>query len=137
MPDRHKQIVMTLQQYFQAYEFDEVFPYVGLMYQPARHQRAAFSRAYDILRELKPVLSKKQIRYELMQDPDSKEIFCGADDSCFASPWDVLLGKTVKKESGVDLTDDEIVTNCLLNVVLIGRCPRQFEADRQRILSAK
>lgn len=127
---------MTLQQYFQAYDFDEVFPYVGLMFQPARHQKEAFRHAYELLRTLKPVASKKQIRYELMQDPDSKEMFCGADDSCFNSPWDVLLGKTVKKEQGADLTDDEVVANCLLNVVLIGRAPRDFEADRQRILRA-
>lgn len=128
---------MTLQQYFQAYEFDEVFPYVGLMYQPARHQRAAFSHAYEMLRELTPVASKKQIRYELMNDPDTKEMFCGADDSCFNSPWDVLLGKNVKKETGADLTDVEMVANCLLNVVLIGRCPRSFESDLLRIRSAR
>lgn len=128
---------MTLQQYFQAYDFDEVFPYVGLMYQPARHKKEAFRRAYEMLREMAPVTSKKQIRFELMQDPDTNEMFCGADDSCFASPWDVLLGKTIKKGQGADLTDDEIVANCLLNVVLIGRCPRSFEADRRNILAAK
>lgn len=128
---------MTLQQYFQAYEFDEVFPYVGLMYQPARHQRQAFGHAYDMLCKLTPVASKKQIRYELMSDPETKEMFCGADDSCFNSPWDVLLGKSVKKETGADLTDVEMVANCLLNVVLIGRCPRAFEADLQRIRSAR
>lgn len=42
------------------------------------------------------VNSKKQIRYQLMEDPDTNEMFFGADDSCFRGPWDVLLGKEVK-----------------------------------------
>lgn len=124
---------MTLQQYFQAYEFDEVFPYVGLMYKPAQRQRQAFAEAYKLLRELRPADSRQQIRYEMMHDPDSGEVFCGADDKCFHGPWEVLLGKSVRKMTGSDLSDTEMVANCLLNVVLIGRCPRSFEPVRRHI----
>lgn len=120
---------MKLQQYFQAYEFDEIYPEIGLMYPKGRHQREQFRHAYDILLDLKPVLSKKQVRYQLMEDPDSKEVFFGADDNCFKGPWDVILGKEVRKEPKVDLTAEEMVANMLLNIVLIGRHPHAFDAD--------
>ena len=126
--------IMKLQQYFQAYDFDEIYPQIGLMYPNARHQREQFRHAYDILLDIKPVNSKKQIRYQLMEDPDTNEMFFGADDSCFRGPWDVLLGKEVKREPKVDLTDVELVANMLLNVVLQGRHPRSFDADYATIM---
>lgn len=125
---------MKLQQYLQAYEFDEIYPNIGLMYQRARHCREQFRHAYTILQDMKPVPSKKQIRYQLMEDPDSKEMFFGADDNCFKGTWEVLLGKEVKREPKVDLTDAELVANMLLNVVLQGRHPKSFDADYAAIV---
>ena len=127
---------MKLQQYFQAYEFDEIYPQIGLMYPNARHERELFRHAYEILLGITPVPSKKQIRYQLMEDPNTKEVFFGADDSCFNGPWDVLLGKEVKKEPKVDLTPEEMLANMLLNVVLIGRHPHSFDADYNAIAGA-
>lgn len=120
---------MKLIEYLQAYDFDEIYPQIGLMYPKARHQREQFQHAYDILLGLKPVTSKKQIRYQLMIDPDTNEAFFGADDNCFKATWEVLLGKEVRKEPKVDLTPEEMVANMLLNVVLFGRHPRSFDAD--------
>lgn len=120
---------MKLKELFQAYEFDEIYPQIGLMFPKGRHLRKEFHNAYDLLLTIKPVMSKKQIRYQLMTDPDTNEMFFGADDHDFNGPWDVLLGKEVKKEPKVDLTNEEILANCLLNVVLIGRHPRQFDND--------
>ncbi|OWP31415.1 hypothetical protein CBG55_09205 [Prevotella intermedia] len=120
---------MKLKEYFQAYEFEEIFPYIGLMYPKARNQRKAFQHAYDLLLDIKPVATKKYIHYQLMEDPDTNEMFFGADDSNFNSPWDVLLGKDVRIDPKVDLSKEEIVANCLLNTILIGRPPKQFESD--------
>lgn len=120
---------MKLKEYFQAYEFEEIFPYIGLMYPKARNQRKAFQHAYDLLLDIKPVATKKYIHYQLMEDPDTNEMFFGADDSNFNGPWDVLLGKDVRIEPKVDLSKEEIVANCLLNTILIGRPPKQFESD--------
>lgn len=120
---------MKLIEYLQAYDFDEIYPQIGLMYPKARHQREQFQHAYDILLGLRPVTSKKQIRYQLMIDPDTNEAFFGADDNCFKATWEVLLGKEVRKEPKVDLTPEEMVANMLLNVVLFGRHPRSFDAD--------
>ena len=120
---------MKLIEYLQAYEFDEIYPQIGLMYPKGRHQRDQFRHAYDILRSLRPVTSKKQIRYQLMEDPDTNELFFGADDTCFKGTWEVLIGKEVKKEPKVDLTPQEMVANMLLNVVLFGHHPRSFDAD--------
>ena len=120
---------MKLKEYFQAYEFEEIFPYIGLMYPKARNQRKAFQHAYDLLLDIKPVATKKYIHYQLMEDPDTNEMFFGADDSSFNGPWDVLLGKDVRIDPKVDLSKEEIVANCLLNTILIGRPPKQFESD--------
>ncbi len=120
---------MKLKEYFQAYEFEEIFPYIGLMYPKARNQRKAFQHAYDLLLNIKPVATKKYIHYQLMEDPDTNEMFFGADDSNFNGPWDVLLGKDVRIDPKVDLSKEEILANCLLNTILIGRPPKQFESD--------
>lgn len=120
---------MKLKEYFQAYEFEEIFPYIGLMYPKARNQRKAFQHAYDLLLDIKPVATKKYIHYQLMENPDTNEMFFGADDSNFNGPWDVLLGKDVRIDPKVDLSKEEIVANCLLNTILIGRPPKQFESD--------
>ncbi|MFC2456149.1 MAG: hypothetical protein ACFNQD_00830 [Prevotella intermedia] len=120
---------MKLKEYLQAYEFEEIFPYIGLMYPKARNQRKAFQHAYDLLLDIKPVATKKYIHYQLMEDPDTNEMFFGADDSNFNGPWDVLLGKDVRIDPKVDLSKEEIVANCLLNTILIGRPPKQFESD--------
>lgn len=124
---------MKLKELFQAYEFDEIYPQIGLMFPKGRHLREEFRNAYNLLLDIKPVMSKKQIRYELMEDPDSNEVFFGADDHDFNGPWDVLLGKELKKGPKVDLTSEELVANCLLNVVLIGRHPRAFDKDFEKI----
>ncbi|WP_028898076.1 hypothetical protein [Prevotella sp. HUN102] len=118
---------MTLQQYFQAYDFDEIYPHIGLMYPKARKLRKEFRLAYDMLLEIKPTPTKKYIHYQLMEDPDTNEMFFGADDSNFNGPWDILLAKEVKKDGKVDLGNEEIVANCLLNTILIGRHPRAFD----------
>ena len=124
---------MKLKELFQAYEFDEIYPQIGLMFPKGRHLREEFRNAYNLLLDIKPVMSKKQIRYELMEDHDSNEMFFGADDHDFNGPWDVLLGKELKKGPKVDLTSEELVANCLLNVVLIGRHPRAFDKDFEKI----
>lgn len=112
---------MKLYQMFQAYDFDEIFPEIGLMYQPARHMRKEFGRAYDELLSLTPVPSKKQIRYQLMHDPFTGENFYGADDEEFKGPREVIMGKEVRKDSEVDLTDAQMIANCLLNIVLLDK----------------
>ena len=120
---------MKLKEYFQAYEFEEIFPYIGLMFPKARHQRNAFQNAYELLLNITPVPSKKYIHYQIMEDPSTNEMFFGADDSNFNGPWEVLLGKDVRIDPKVDLSKEEIVANCLLNTVLIGRHPKQFDSD--------
>lgn len=124
---------MKLKQYFQAYDFEEIYPHIGLMFPKARHLRAQFQHAYELLLDIKPTPSKKYILYQLMEDPDTNEMFYGSDDSNFKGPWDVLLGKELRKGPSVDLTDAEMVANCLLNTVLIGRHPKDFNKDFEDI----
>lgn len=77
---------------------------------------------------------QKVIKFELMEDPDSNDMFVGANDSCFQSTWDVCLGKEVKKGKGADLNDVELAANCLLNVLFIGRHPQGFDKDYKKLL---
>lgn len=116
---------MKLYQIFQAYDFDEIFPEIGLMYPPARKMRKEFGRAYDELLTVEPVPSKKQIRYQLMHDPDTGEQFYGADDEEFKGPIETIMGKDLRKDTGVELTEAQMVANCLLNIYMLGKKKKQ------------
>ncbi len=124
---------MKLQQLLQSFEFEEFYPEIGLMYPNARRQRASFKKAFEIMINMKAVSSKKIIRYQLMQDPDTNEMFFGADDTCFKGPWEVVIGKELKRDPQVDLTDAQLAANCLLNLILISRHPQSFETDYLKI----
>ena len=107
------------------------------MFPKGRKLKIQFGRAYERLLSIEPIPSKKKIRYQLMQDQISKEIFCGADDNDFNSGWNVLLGKEVNKDSQADITNEEMVANCLLNVVRFGRHPNDFDKDFRQFIEIK
>lgn len=88
---------MKLYQLLQSFEFEEIFPTVNVMFPNAQLHRDIFEKAFDMLCNIQPITSKKVIKFELMEDPDSNDMFVGANDSCFQSTWDVCLGKEVKK----------------------------------------
>ena len=46
---------MKLKELFQAYEFDEIYPQIGLMFPKGRHLRVQFGNAYNLLLTLNPV----------------------------------------------------------------------------------
>lgn len=87
---------MKLYQLLQSFEFEEIFPTVNVMFPNAQLHR-------DILKSIRYALQypayhiQKVIKFELMEDPNSNDMFVGANDSCFQSTWDVCLGKEVKK----------------------------------------
>lgn len=125
---------MKLYQLMQACDFGEVFPVVNEMFPNAHLHRDVFEKAYQILQTMKPTFSKKSIRYQLMDASDRDEMFYGAEDSCFQTTWDVVLGKEVKKERGVELNDLEMVANSFLNIVLQGKHPQNFDADFRKLM---
>ena len=47
---------MKLKELFQAYEFDEIYPQIGLMFPKGRHLREEFRNAYNLLLDIKPVM---------------------------------------------------------------------------------
>lgn len=118
---------MKLQQLLQRYPFDDLMPVVADMFPGTGKYRTALQLGYDILMTMKPVTSKKNIRYRIMPDPNSDASFMGAEDAAFDTTWEVCLGKEVVKEKGVDLTDIELAANCLVNICLIGRHPKAFD----------
>lgn len=124
---------MKLYQLFQSFEFEELFPAVNEMFPNARLHRDVFEKAFNMLCSIEPVSSKKTIRYELQEDPDSNDMYVGADDSCFNTTWDACLGKEVRKGKGADLNDEELAANCLLNVLFIGKHPQSFEKEYRKL----
>ena len=127
---------MKLKELLQAYEFDEIFPAVAVMYPNAKRHKHDFRLAYDLLVGMRPTLSKKNIRYTLMEDPSSKSHFFGANDQTFRTTWDVLLGMNVVRDKFVDLTDEELAANCLLNAIFLGKHPRDFEESYTKLVRA-
>ena len=126
---------MKLKQLFQSIEFDELFPYVATMYPNARHHRHCFEHAYDIMVGMRAMAGvKKYIRYQLMQDEASGDSFFGAPDMCFRGSWEMLLGKDVRKDGKVDLSDVEIAANCLINMIFIGTHPREYEQEYNELI---
>ena len=88
---------MKIYQLLQSFEFEEIFPQVNVMFPNAQLHRDIFEKAFDMLCNIQPITSKKVIKFELMEDPNSNDMFVGANDSCFQSTWDVCLGKEVQK----------------------------------------
>ena len=125
---------MKLYQLLQSFDFEELFPTVNEMFPNAHLHRDVFEKAFDMLCNIQPIFSKKTIRYELREDPDSNDMYVGADDNCFATTWDVLLGKEIKKGKGADLNDAELAANSLINMLFIGRHPQSFEKDYRKLL---
>lgn len=100
---------MKLYQLLQSYEFEEIFPTVNVMFPNAQLHRDVFEKAFNMLCDIQPISSKKVIRFELMEDPNSSDMFVGANDSCFQTTWDVCLGKEIKKGKGATKTKTGII----------------------------
>lgn len=124
---------MKLYQLLQAFDFEELFPTVNEMFPNAHLHRDVFEKAFNMLCSIQPVMSKKAIRYELKEDPNSNDMLVGADDNCFNTTWDACLGKEIKKGKGADLNDVELAANCLLNILIISRHPLSFEKDYKKL----
>ncbi len=118
---------MKLYELIQAYDFDEIMPVISNMFPGTSKYRKPLQQAYDILLEMRPVSSKKTIRYKLMRDDNSGDSYMGAADADFRCTWEVCLGKEVSRERGVDLNDAEILANCLVNICFLATHPRLFD----------
>lgn len=118
---------MKLYELLQAYEFDELMPVIVDMFPGTGKFEKPLREAYDILVTMKPISSKKEIRYKILPGSKGDEQYMGAEDQDFDTTWEVCLGKNVSREKGVDLSDAELTANCLVNVCFIGKHPRTFD----------
>ena len=125
---------MKLKQLLETFDFEDFFPEICVMYPNAKRHKREFMRAFNMLYALDAQPSKKTIRYQLMEDPDSGDTFFGAQDSCFNASWEVLLGKEVSKDKQVDLDDTALAANCLLNVIFLGKHPVEYEDSYQKLI---
>ncbi len=118
---------MKLKYLLESFDFDDLFPTVAVMYPNAKRHKKEFRHAFDLLTAMRPTTSAKTIRYTVISDPLSNRNFFGANDQNFRTTWDVLLGKELKKDAAVDLSDEEIAANCLINAIFLGKHPKEFE----------
>lgn len=126
---------MKLQQLLLAYEFDEIMPIINDMFPGTAKYRKPLKTAYDIMTTLKPVASRKTIRYKIMDAPEGNgEQYMGASDADFRGLWEVSLGKEVTRERGVDLNDADVLANCLVNLCFLGTYPKEFEKAHRELL---
>ena len=109
-------------------------PVIVDMFPGTGKYRGQLREAWDTLLGMRPVPSKKEIKYEFIKGANDDEQYVGADDRDFDTTWEVIIGKNVSREKGVDLNDAEMLANCLVNICLIGKHPRSFE-NSYRILS--
>lgn len=125
---------MRLYELLQAYDFDEIMPIIVDMFPGTGKYRGQLREAWDTLLGMRPVPSKKEIKYKFIKGDNDDEQYVGADDRDFDTTWEVIIGKNVSREKGVDLNDAEMLANCLVNICLIGKHSRSFE-NSYRILS--
>jgi len=125
---------MRLYELLQAYDFNEIMPAINEMFPGTSKFRDQLKLAYDTMLAMRPVPSKKSIRYKIIKVPGSDEQYMGAEDSCFRTTWEVIIGKDVSREKGVDLSDLELVANCLVNACLQGNYPRSFEKAHAQLM---
>ena len=74
---------MTLQQLLRTFDFDDIFPTIAVMYPNAKRHKKEFQEAFDILCNIHAVTSKKNILYQLIEDPNTGDAFFGAMDGNF------------------------------------------------------
>lgn len=127
---------MQLIDLFKQYTADEILATIDEMFPDTEKFHDTFRNAYDILMGLTPITSKKKIRYKILSDEENDIEYFGAEDSCFATTWEVCLAKEVQKDDNVELNDREIAANSLVNMCLIGRCPREFLPQKRELLES-
>ena len=127
---------MQLLDLLKRYTADELTATIEAMFPDTEQFQPIFSQAIAIMKNLTPVPSKKKIRYKVIYDEENDFEFFGAEDSCFATTWEVCLVKEIERDADVELTDLEIAANTIVNMCLTGRCPREFLPMKQELLKA-
>lgn len=125
---------MRLYELLQAYDFDEIMPAIVDMFPGTGKFRNQLRLAWDMLLDMKPVSTKKEIRYKFIKGSNDNEQYIGAEDSNFDAPWNAIIGKNLTREKGVDLNNIDMLANCLVNICLIGKHPKAFD-EAYKILS--
>lgn len=126
---------MLLYNLLQKYEFDDLMPVIADMFPGTGKFRKQLNHAYDLMMRMRPVATKKNIRYKIIESPNGKEQYLGAEDRDFAAPWETCLGKDVQRSREVTLSEIEMAANAFVNVALVGKGPASFDADHQILLT--
>ena len=127
---------MQLIDLLKAKSEDDIMAAIDTMFPDTEQYQHIFRDAYRLMLTLTLVPSKKRIRYRILTDEENEIEYFGAEDTQFNTTWEVCLAKELTVDDGVDLSDVEIAANSLVNLCLIGRCPRQFLPEKEELLRA-
>ncbi len=72
-----------------------------------------------------------------MKGSRAEESYMGAEDKDFDATWEVIIGKNLSREKGVDLSDAELLANCLVNICFIGHHPKAFDKAYNELIKAE
>ena len=133
---------MQLIDLLKSFTIDEILSAIDEMFPETEQYQPIFREAYQLMLTLPLVASKKYIRYRVLTDEENEIEYFGAEDSCFNTTWEVCLAKELVVDdevelTEVELTEVEIAANSLVNMCLIGRCPRQFLPSKNQLLQAE
>ena len=128
---------MQLIDLLKSFTIDEILSAIDEMFPETEQYQPIFREAYQLMITLPLVASKKYIRYRVLTDEENEIEYFGAEDSCFNTTWEVCLAKELVVDDEVELTEVEIAANSLVNMCLIGRCPRQFLPSKNQLLQAE
>lgn len=125
---------MKLKELLKKYSFDQLYEELQLMLVDADANKLTYQHAYDMMKTLETIPSKKTIHYQLMDDPETGDCISGAPDSAFTTTWEVILDKEIIVDEECELEEIEIMTNAFLCSLFIGRCPRAFLPKKRQLM---
>ena len=117
---------MKLKYLLETFDYDNILHTVAVMCLTAKRHRHDFLSAFELLKDINPSATTQVVRYTIIHDDVMNQDYFGANDQDFKAPWNVILGKEVKRDKGVDLSDEEIAANCLINIIFLGKHPKEF-----------
>lgn len=137
---------MKFKELLQKMPFDDIVPElsryfrsIGYKSKDIRSFIPGCKKAYDILMQLEPEETDRQVRFYLDRyyaerygdDPTVEmDLY---DDNFETCPWSINLGKEIVLDEGVELSDAEIAARCLFHITFYGFTPKQVKGRLARI----
>jgi hypothetical protein len=120
---------MTLQELLKSVEFKDIAPVIVKAYPDHEYMLCKYKMAFDILRNMKPILNPnnldKEIKISLHRD--EYEQYISVYD-CEGDLWESSLAKEIIVSKELQLENQEIAAHCLWSITYFGYNPKDRDA---------